>query len=176
MNTSISPVDASMDPVYSSDELDSANNSEGSHESPPLSPRQAYDGRPDESFLGNFKKIVETLEKNEPAEVAVALAQLCEALSFCNEDSVGYVPVEKVVPLLVNIAGWEVQLDEMLLAIRAITYLCDAMPRAAESVVRHGAVPVLNGKLLSIEYMDVAEQVVKIINNCGIYVLNYFGF
>lgn len=150
-----------MDPVYSSDESDSANNSEGSHESPPPSPRQAYNGWSDDSVHGDFKKILEALEKNEPAEVAVSLFQLCEALSFCNEDSVGYVPVEKVVPLLVNIAGWEGRPDEMLLAVRAITYMCDAMPRSAESVVRHGAVPVLCGKLLSIDYLDVAEQVVE---------------
>ncbi|KAJ4767033.1 E3 ubiquitin-protein ligase UPL4 [Rhynchospora pubera] len=157
LNTSTATMDTSMDPVYSSDESDS-DNSEGSHESPPPSPRQAYNGRSDDSGHGNFKKILEALEKNEPAEVAVALFQLCEALSFCNEDSVGLVPVEKMVPLLVNIAGGEGQPDEMLLAVRAITYLCDAMPRSAESVVRHGALPVLCGKLLSIEYLDMAEQ------------------
>jgi E3 ubiquitin-protein ligase TRIP12 len=51
--------------------------------------------------------------------------------------------------------------DEMLLAVRAITYLCDAMPRAADAVVRHGLLPVLCSRLLAIEYLDVAEQVTK---------------
>ncbi|XP_047095257.1 E3 ubiquitin-protein ligase UPL4-like [Lolium rigidum] len=46
----------------------------------------------------------------------------------------------------------------MLLAVRAITYLCDAMPRAADAVVRHGLLPVLCSRLLAIEYLDVAEQ------------------
>nr|CAD1817569.1 unnamed protein product [Ananas comosus var. bracteatus] len=46
----------------------------------------------------------------------------------------------------------------MLLAVRAMTYLCDAMPRLADAVVRHGALPVLCQRLLAIEYLDVAEQ------------------
>ncbi|KAM0906368.1 hypothetical protein ACQ4PT_016794 [Festuca glaucescens] len=51
--------------------------------------------------------------------------------------------------------------DEMLLAVRAVTYLCDAIPRAADAVVRHGLLPVLCSRLLAIEYLDVAEQVTK---------------
>ncbi|RWV88210.1 hypothetical protein BHE74_00004189 [Ensete ventricosum] len=87
-----------------------------------------------------------------------ALTELCEVLSFCMEDAVGYFPLETVVPPLVKLASHESNPDVMLLAIRAVTYLCDAMPRSAEAIVRHGALPVLCGKLLAIEYLDVAEQ------------------
>ncbi|KAM3276178.1 hypothetical protein ACQJBY_044523 [Aegilops geniculata] len=48
--------------------------------------------------------------------------------------------------------------DEMLLAVRAITCLCYAMPCAADTVVRHRLLPVLCSRLLAIEYLDVAEQ------------------
>ncbi|XP_048544822.1 uncharacterized protein LOC125523791 isoform X2 [Triticum urartu] len=51
--------------------------------------------------------------------------------------------------------GWR---PEMLLAVRAITYLYDAMPCAADTVVRHRLLPVLCSRLLAIEYLDVAEQ------------------
>lgn len=51
--------------------------------------------------------------------------------------------------------------DVMLLSVRAITYLCDAMPRAADAVVRHGLLPLLCSRLLAIEYLDVAEQVTE---------------
>ncbi|CAL9101284.1 unnamed protein product [Musa acuminata var. zebrina] len=87
-----------------------------------------------------------------------ALTELCEVLSFCMEDAVGYFPLETVVPPLVKLASHESSPDVMLLAIRALTYLCDAMPRSAEAIVRHGALPVLCGRLLAIEYLDVAEQ------------------
>ena len=46
----------------------------------------------------------------------------------------------------------------MLLAARAITHLADVMPAACSSIVRHGAVNVLCSRLLSIEYIDLAEQ------------------
>ena len=46
----------------------------------------------------------------------------------------------------------------MLLAARAITHLADVMPAACSSIVRHGAVAVLCSRLLSIEYIDLAEQ------------------
>ncbi|WOL06323.1 hypothetical protein Cni_G15055 [Canna indica] len=87
-----------------------------------------------------------------------ALTELCEVLSFCMEDAIGYLPVETVVPPLVKLAADESNPDVMLLAIRALTYLCDAMPRSAETIARHGALPVLCGRLLAIEYLDVAEQ------------------
>ena len=48
--------------------------------------------------------------------------------------------------------------DIMLLAARAITHLADVMPAACSSIVRHGAVAVLCGRLLAIEYIDLAEQ------------------
>ncbi|KAE8812510.1 E3 ubiquitin-protein ligase UPL4 [Hordeum vulgare] len=88
-----------------------------------------------------------------------SLTELCEALSFCTEDAGGYFPVESAARALVRLAGADVASpDEMLLAVRAITYLCDAMPRAADAVVRHGLLPVLCSRLLAIEYLDVAEQ------------------
>ena len=62
---------------------------------------------------------------------------------------------------LVRVARGGGSPDEMLLVLRAITYLCDAMPRAADAVVRHGLLPVLCSRLLAIEYLDVAEQVLN---------------
>jgi E3 ubiquitin-protein ligase TRIP12 len=98
--------------------------------------------------------------------VLAALTELCEALSFCTEDAGGYFPTEAAAKALVRLArggdgGAAASPDEMLLALRAITYLCDAMPRAADAVVRHGLLPVLCSRLLAIEYLDVAEQVTK---------------
>ncbi|CAA6654807.1 unnamed protein product [Spirodela intermedia] len=56
------------------------------------------------------------------------------------------------------LAGLESNPDIMLLAIRALTYLCDVLPMSAAAIVNHGALPVLCAHLTSIEYLDVAEQ------------------
>jgi len=93
------------------------------------------------------------------------LTELCEALSFCTEDAGGYFPTEAAARALVRLAGGGggagATPDVILLSVRAITYLCDAMPRAADAVVRHGLLPVLCSRLLAIEYLDVAEQVTR---------------
>ncbi|XP_020579574.1 E3 ubiquitin-protein ligase UPL4 [Phalaenopsis equestris] len=109
---------------------------------------------------GKFQRIISVLDSEDagPSVQLASLTELCEALSFCMEDSLGYFPVDNALPLLVKLAGSEGNPDVMLLAIRAITYLCDVMPRSADAIVRHGALPVLCGRLLSIEYLDVAEQ------------------
>ncbi|PKA51906.1 E3 ubiquitin-protein ligase UPL4 [Apostasia shenzhenica] len=107
-----------------------------------------------------FQRIISCVEGDDagPSSQVAALTELCEALSFCIEDSFDHFPVEATVPVLVRLAGSEGNPDIMLLAIRAITYLCDVMPRSADALVRHGVLPVLCGRLLAIEYLDVAEQ------------------
>ncbi|KAK8961507.1 E3 ubiquitin-protein ligase UPL4 [Platanthera guangdongensis] len=109
---------------------------------------------------GKFPKILSALDCGD-ADASVQLAsltELCETLSFCMEDSLGHFPMDTALPVLVRLAGSEGNPDIMLLAIRAVTYLCDLMPRSADSIVRHGGLPVLCARLLSIEYLDVAEQ------------------
>ncbi|KAJ3669147.1 hypothetical protein LUZ60_011097 [Juncus effusus] len=152
--TATSSASTTMDPVH--DSSDHSDQSGSESDSPPPSPPSTSTSTNPTSR--NFQRLLEPLQNPGSAEVAPALFELCEALSFCNEDSVRYVPVEMTVPPLVRIAAWEGRPDEMLLAVRAITYLCDVMPRSAESVVRHGALPVLCGRLTAIEYLDVAEQ------------------
>jgi hypothetical protein len=48
----------------------------------------------------------------------------------------------------------------MPLAVGSITYFCDGMPRAADTVLRHALLSLFSSRLLAIEYHDdVAEQV-----------------
>ena len=52
--------------------------------------------------------------------------------------------------------------DIMLLAARAITFLADVLPSSCSSIVRHGAVPAFCARLLTIEYIDLAEQSLQV--------------
>lgn len=87
-----------------------------------------------------------------------ALTQLCEILSISTEDSLSSFSVESFVPVLVTLLNQEGNPEIMLLAARALTHLCDVLPQACVSVVHYGAVPSFCDRLLTIEYMDLAEQ------------------
>lgn len=62
------------------------------------------------------------------------------------------------IPLKVSFLGYEHSPDLMLLAARALTFLADVFPPACGAIIRHGAVPAFCARLLTIEYIDLAEQ------------------
>lgn len=111
------------------------------------------------SDQSKFKKVLTSLsEEVEESGQLAQLTELCELLSFCSDSSLSSPMVDSFSPVLVKLARHESNPDIMLLAIRAITYLCDVNPRSSSFVVRHDAVPVLCQRLMAIEYLDVAEQ------------------
>ena len=63
----------------------------------------------------------------------------------------------------------------MLFSTRALTYLIEALPSSAAMIVEKGAIGHFCEKLLSIEYMDVAEQTLQV---CFLHSFkkNYFSF
>eukprot|EP00897_Mesotaenium_endlicherianum_P009531 jgi/Mesen1/8606/ME000050S08019 len=87
-----------------------------------------------------------------------ALSQLCEILSIGTEDSLSNFSVDSFVPVLVGLLNSEYNPDIMLLAARALTHLCDVLPSSCAAVVHYGAVPCFCARLLTIEYIDLAEQ------------------
>ncbi|WCJ34586.1 E3 ubiquitin-protein ligase UPL4 [Euphorbia peplus] len=97
-------------------------------------------------------------EGTDPSAQLAALTELCEVLSFSTEDSLSSTMADSLAPVLVQFARHDSNPDIMLLAIRALTYLCDVFPRASTFLVKHDAVPVLCQRLMAIEYLDVAEQ------------------
>lgn len=76
--------------------------------------------------------------------------------------------VEQFAPVLVGLLDMEHNGNMMLLAARAIFYLLDVLPSSCVTVVRHGAVSALCAKLLSIEYMDLAEQALSALEKISV--------
>ncbi|KAF0930868.1 hypothetical protein E2562_035966 [Oryza meyeriana var. granulata] len=108
---------------------------------------------------GRLKKIlVELRADGEEGRQVEVLTQLCEMLSIGTEDSLGAFSVDSFVPILVGLLNHENNPDIMLLAARALTHLCDVLPSSCSAVVHYGAVPCFCSRLLTIEYMDLAEQ------------------
>lgn len=108
---------------------------------------------------GRLKKILSGLRaEGEEGKQVEALTQLCEMLSIGTEDSLSTFSVDSFVPVLVGLLNHESNPDIMLLAARALTHLCDVLPSSCAAVVHYGAVSCFVARLLTIEYMDLAEQ------------------
>ncbi|MCL7025928.1 hypothetical protein MKW94_009843 [Papaver nudicaule] len=108
---------------------------------------------------GRLKKILSMLRADgEEGKQVEALTQLCEMLSIGTEDSLSTFSVDSFVPILVGLLNHESNADIMLLAARALTHLCDVLPSSCAAVVHYGAVSCFCARLLTIEYMDLAEQ------------------
>lgn len=136
-----------------------------------------YQRRRSSGDHGKFKRFITTLsEETEPSEQLAVLTELCEVLSFCTENSLSSMTSDSLAPHLVKLAKHETNPDIMLLAIRAITYLCDVYPRSSAFLVRHDAVPALCQRLMAIEYLDVAEQVSFLLIVIYLYVIQCMQF
>ncbi|WOL05908.1 E3 ubiquitin-protein ligase [Canna indica] len=124
-----------------------------------LLPSSALSASSSSQQSGRLKKILSGLRADgEEGKQFEALNQLCEMLSIGTEDSLGSISVDSFVPVLVGLLNHENNPDIMLLAARALTYLCDVLPSSCSAVVRYGAIPCFCARLLTIEYMDLAEQ------------------
>ncbi|CAI0471551.1 unnamed protein product [Linum tenue] len=135
----------------------------GSCDSDDADPRQSslrnYQRQRSSGDHGRLRSVLTNLsEGSESSAKLAALTQLCEVLAFCSEDSLSTMMADSLSPVLVRFARDESNPDIMLLAIRALTYLCDVFPRASSLLVGHNAVPALCQRLMNIEYLDVAEQ------------------
>ncbi|PIN19161.1 putative ubiquitin fusion degradation protein [Handroanthus impetiginosus] len=108
---------------------------------------------------GSMKKILSGLRADgEEGRQVEALTQLCELLAIGTEESLSTFPVDSFVPVLVGLVNQESNPDIMLLAARALTHLVEALPPSCAAVVHYGAIPCFVARLLTIEYVDLAEQ------------------
>ena len=86
----------------------------------------------------------------------------CELLSIASEESLSTFSVDSFVPVLVNLLNAEHNPDMMLLAARALTHLADVLPSACGAIVHYGAASCFCARLLTIEYIDLAEQSLQV--------------
>ena len=88
----------------------------------------------------------------------IAAQDLAEYLSMATEDTMMGFSLDEFVPCLIDLLQVEHNPDIMLLACRCFANLVEAMPHSAQAIAAAGAIDVLVGKLLNIEYIDLAEQ------------------
>ena len=102
-------------------------------------------------------------QKDDPNAQYLGLQSLSNTLLMANEDTLaGHFSPDQYVKEFVSLMQPQphgVENPEMeLLACRCIANLIEALPQATATVVYNGAVPVIVSKLLTIEFMDLAEQ------------------
>ncbi|KAI1882670.1 hypothetical protein AGOR_G00237280 [Albula goreensis] len=85
-----------------------------------------------------------------------AVIEMCQLLVMGNEETLGGFPVKSVVPALITLLQMEHNFDIMNHALRALTYMMEALPRSSAVVV--DAIPIFLEKLKVIQFIDVAEQ------------------
>ncbi|KAJ2875327.1 Ubiquitin fusion degradation protein 4 [Coemansia aciculifera] len=118
-----------------------------------------------------FRPLLAALKQyDNQTQQLIALQELTELLSISTEDSLVGLNFGELGQSLVNLlkgadgdygelTGFiENNIDIMLLACRCLSNLLEALPLAGELLARLGAIEVLCGKLLEIEYIDLAEQ------------------
>eukprot|EP01134_Creolimax_fragrantissima_P007092 CFRG7092T1 len=108
---------------------------------------------------GRFQPLLEAMaDFEDETRQIVAVTDLCEQLSVATEETLSGFPTQAMIANLMRLMNAEHNPDLMLVAIRTITHLLEAKPSSTLAVVRAGVVPALCAKLLSIEYIDLAEQ------------------
>lgn len=117
---------------------------------------------------GQLSSILRELKSGNSTRQVVALTELSEHLSFSSEDGLISFPMETFIPVLVNLmessgAGDETSAQVMLLACRSLYNIVDILPPTARIITAVGGLPILCANLLNIEYIDVAELTVAII-------------
>ncbi|PHT41948.1 hypothetical protein CQW23_20802 [Capsicum baccatum] len=87
--------------------------------------------------------------------------QLCEMLSIGTEDSLSTFSMYSFVPVLLGLLNHKNNPEIMLLAARALTHLVDVLPSSCVAILHYGVVSCFVARLITIEYMDLAEQALK---------------
>ncbi|ESO10815.1 hypothetical protein HELRODRAFT_190186, partial [Helobdella robusta] len=115
------------------------------------------------SRAGDLTSLVETLDKSdEDSEVLICLVELCQLLAMASEDSMSSFPSKQAVSCLTRlIRGDHFTSDIVLYSCRALFYFIDLSPRSLATVVE--AVPALLEKLQVVEYIDIAENALQVL-------------
>jgi E3 ubiquitin-protein ligase TRIP12 len=90
-----------------------------------------------------------------------AVSELCNFLSISTEHSLNTSKINELVPHLARLLQNNHNYELALLSARALTHMIDAMPAATSIFIREGIIPIMNEKLLNIEFIDLAEQCIQ---------------
>ena len=103
------------------------------------------------------------IDEQDEAKQLKTLEELGEILSMGTEETMVGFNLDQFIPPIICLLQQEHNPEVMTLACRCLANLIEALPLAASGLVRHGAVQILCSKLVSLEYIDLVEQILMIL-------------
>ena len=97
-------------------------------------------------------------ERTEDDRQYLSLQELNDYLSMGTEETLGGFAPDEFIPPLIQLLNMDYNPEMMLLACRAIANMTEALPNSVGQIIGAGVIPVVCSKLMSIEYIDLAEQ------------------
>ncbi|KAG0502783.1 hypothetical protein HPP92_002855 [Vanilla planifolia] len=112
----------------------------------------------------DLETIIATVSTNpEPGMAISALHAIRETLANGSDEQLDFFPVLPVAQFLVKSLSRNGTFEENLLAARGIAYLCESLPSSINTVVSCGTIPAICEQLQGMEYLDIAEECVKVL-------------
>eukprot|EP00298_Acanthocystis_sp_HF-20_P015602 c21193_g2_i2.p1 GENE.c21193_g2_i2~~c21193_g2_i2.p1 ORF type:complete len:353 (-),score=93.63 c21193_g2_i2:240-1298(-) len=115
-----------------------------------------------------FKDLVDGVKSGDPVQMIASLTELCDLLSVGTEDSINGGSVELIVPALVEVIAGEHDPETDLLATRALSNIMEVIPQSCGVAIDCGVGPHLCAKLLSIEFVDLAEESLRVLEKISV--------
>ena len=111
---------------------------------------------------GRFQGLLDGMESGDDSEALISVQELSNLLLHAaNEEALRGLDAGRCVSSLMGLLQFEHNGEIMLLAVRCLSGLMEALPNSVGTVVAGGAVPQLCQKLLMITYVDVAEECIR---------------
>ncbi|EFC48988.1 HECTc domain-containing protein [Naegleria gruberi] len=102
----------------------------------------------------------------DPTKQFDAVSDLCNIVSISNEQALSRMGVDRFIPELLNImANSDDRYDLMVFAARTLLNMIDIYPASCSFVSSNGGISIISSKVLVIEYIDLAEISLQIIEH-----------
>lgn len=122
----------------------------------------------EDTGTSQFSSLLRDLKSDDSLRQITALTELSENLSYSSEETLISFPMETFIPALISLLESTVRSDEaaaqvMLLCCRCLFTVVDILPPTTRIITAAGGLPVLCASLRNVEYIDVAEIAVSIV-------------
>jgi E3 ubiquitin-protein ligase TRIP12 len=112
--------------------------------------------------MSRFMLLLENLRSEDEEQQLTTLQELAELLSMSTEESMAGFRSEPFVSRLLELSNYELNPNIMILACRCLSNLLEAWPPSANAIVFQNGIEALCSKLITIEYIDLAETAIEV--------------
>lgn len=118
----------------------------------------------DDSLMRKFDNFVEDLKSDDPVKVKNTVSMLNTEFCMANETMRGNIRPRRFVSPLLKILGCQPDPSLMILASNCLFSLIDLAPEVWDNIIDEKGLKIIEDKGKWIEYIDVAEDWVKLLN------------